>query len=537
MTGIKVYILLFLLMVSGLLTGQTITIPDENFRTCLLENYPTTLDSNQHLIISEAKLITSSLNCANRGIKNAEGIQFFTSAKQIIFSKNLLTFLPEFIVDEYAVEDLQLNENKLEELPPINNLKKLKTLDLRRNSLRKLPDLEENKELAFITAHSNQLDTLPSLNSLKNLYYLNVAINQLEYLPSMDSLIVLRSLICWQNNLKELPLIHSSSLTEIDASKNQIQTFELLPVNMELKIIRLENNLLTSIPDFSDFILLEKVLLNNNKLTFSDLEPISFIPGYDTIFPLQNQQVIKIGKSYDIPEKEALILTTGVDTNIAQVTYQWFHEGNILQHTSQDKYVVNTDSANNSGLYFCNMLHPAFQSLTLKTDSFYVNISPCINIQGVSTTIISRTCESSGQLAITSFDQPKTNLSYELIGFNSGKSIESQTGKFTGLDESQYILYLKTDDGCLKKYPQLISVPIEDCNNVFITPDGDGIDDTYFFSETGIAKITDKYGNTVTELSLPGEWDGTGDSKIVTPGLYLVNINDGERVMKITVAH
>ena len=60
---------------------------------------------------------------------------------------------------------------------------------------------------------------------------------------------------------------------------------------------------------------------------------------------------------------------------------------------------------------------------------------------------------------------------------------------------------------------------------------------TYFIEGKGSAHISDKWGNSVLKMELPNEWNGTNSSGTVPPGVYFVHLNDGEKIIKITVVY
>ncbi len=80
----------------------------------------------------------------------------------------------------------------------------------------------------------------------------------------------------------------------------------------------------------------------------------------------------------------------------------------------------------------------------------------------------------------------------------------------------------------LKDY---VNVPVaEDCDNI-ITPNGDGIDDTYFIEHSGKAKIFTKQGKLIKEIATPGYWDGTDTSgRIVGLGYYIILVNEKQKL-------
>lgn len=86
-------------------------------------------------------------------------------------------------------------------------------------------------------------------------------------------------------------------------------------------------------------------------------------------------------------------------------------------------------------------------------------------------------------------------------------------------DADFYAGYIKqeriTVDGCSK-------------TDVF-SPDGDGVLDTYYIEELGMAKIFDLDGNLVHEIPTPAHWDGTKRNGLLADaGYYAVVINDAK---------
>lgn len=534
--GIILLVYLFLLPLLKV-AGQTVSIPDPGFRACLLERHPSVMDPSQNLIIQEAANLTGSLLCNSRNIKNAEGIQYFTSIGEIDLSNNQLTWLPE-ISPLTNLGGLKIPDNQLTVLPELNTLVNLTNLDVRRNNLKTLPDLTNNTALVQINVHTNQIDTLPALNTLVNLTYLNVAINNLTKLPNLDNLTSLRDLKCWRNNLTELPpLSQLNNLEVLDATTNEISVMPPFSAQSKIKTIYMERNALTSIPDLSGLPNLQRARLYNNNLTFEDLVPLTSIPGYDTTFPVIPQKNIQIGKTLEVLETEDLTLETGTDVNTNGVVYQWIYNGLSIQISPEDTVSALTSSTSTSGYYYCLLTHPAFPGLTLKTDTIFVNVLPCVNVAGFSTSVAASTCLNAGSVTIEAFDQPKNNLSYELSGDATGKVFTSANGVFKELIEPEYTLTVKAGEKCRKELPGKITVPVEKCKEAFITPNGDGVDDNYYFTQTGNAVVLDKWGNKIKTFQIPAEWNGTGKYGTVSPGLYIVNINNGEDVIKMSVVY
>ena len=448
--------------------------------------------------------------------------------------------LPDFSVGTYQVQFFIFGDNQLVSLPSMANLTQLVSLDLKRNQLTDLPELKANKQLEYLVAHTNQLISLPSLDSLHKLQLLNVAVNQLQSLPSLDSLNQLKEIVAWANQLEELPsLLFCDSLQELDVSKNKLTNLPELPENNNLKIIRVAENDVDTLPDFSAFTHLEKAILNGNRLSFQNLIPLASIDNYEIIFPLKYQQVVNVGDVREVLEKEEVCFDLNTDKNVTDVTYRWFFEGNEKATTADHLFCPPTDSISNTGYYYSEITHPLFSQLTLTTDSFQVIVEPCLEPNKLSTTITGITCEMNGKIAVNTFDQPQPVKQFKLWNAANNEEIVSSTGEFSEVSFSEYDLYIigGTKEQCVKKYPRKIEVPIEDCLNVHISPDGDGVSDFYYFNETGEVVISDKFGNVVTKLQVPAQWKGDGQTNRVAPGLYYANLNEGEKLIKITVVY
>jgi hypothetical protein len=117
---------------------------------------------------------------------------------------------------------------------------------------------------------------------------------------------------------------------------------------------------------------------------------------------------------------------------------------------------------------------------------------------------------------------------------------------------SPQIKYLKQGDYKLKiediyqycavEIPDPIYInEIPDCgsttntNTTSFSPDGDGINETFFIEKEGFAEIFDRKGNLVKKISVPAYWDGTDLSgKLLDLGYYVIVVN-GNSKMYVTL--
>jgi len=131
---------------------------------------------------------------------------------EIDVSGSGLTVLPD-LTRFKQLTYLNCSDNKLTELPPLNNT--LKVLVCSLNQLTELPPLNDN--LTFLDCSYNQLTKLPSLN--KNLQQIYCYRNEISKFPPLNNNLVV--LECCLNQLTELPVLNNK-LVKLYCSNNKI---------------------------------------------------------------------------------------------------------------------------------------------------------------------------------------------------------------------------------------------------------------------------------------------------------------------------
>lgn len=73
-----------------------------------------------------------------------------------------------------------------------------------------------------------------------------------------------------------------------------------------------------------------------------------------------------------------------------------------------------------------------------------------------------------------------------------------------------------------------LSITLSPCNqSPTLSPDGDGVSDTYFIATEGNCVIYDLSGKKIKTLHSPAHWDGTDtNGKIVSSGFYAITVDD-----------
>ncbi len=529
----KIFFLYFFL-VHGLFSAmaQTASVPDPAFLNFLKTEYPSCINASDQLILSQAASFNGDFDCSNKGISNLEGIQYFINIQFLHANTNSISTLPSLSALT-KIETLDLKDNMLTTLPSLSSLTLLEKLFIANNQLTKLPHLTNNLNLVQLIAFSNKLDSLPPLNHLAALNKIDVGNNKLKKLPLMNNLVQMEQMLVWDNFLDSLPdLKNYPKLWRLNAGGNNLQYTPDFSLNPRMKILFLDSNKLTVLPDLSLLDSLDNVRLQNNRFDFQDLSPILSYPGKDTIFQYVPQNNFP-GNTIQLAPNDTLTIPSGISA-YSTTTYQWYRNG-VLEYTSSTPILKKHPGL--TGEYYVTASSSAFPGLVLKTDSFHVTGGACMDFSGITMEIDGIKCLKAGELWINSSSLPTGTYLYTLKGTITHKLLQSTSGRFQYLTEPNYTLSI-SNGSCSAVYPSTIVLPLEACEETFITPNGDGDKDNYFFSQTGKAIIYDKQGRKVKTLDLPGEWDGTGsDGKLVSQGYYISTINEGETHVNITVIY
>ena len=164
------------------------------------------------------------------------------------------------------LESLNLGTQNLTSAPDLSSLVNLEQLYLDNNYLSALPNLEGMASLRVLIADRNELTELPDLSSLGALEYLDVSNNQIGGEPV-------------------LPI----NISTLYVNNNQITGLASLADNMELRYMNASNNLLTQLPVFNQYLLLEELDVTGNSLTNGICDVVSDFKYHDVELSIDPQ--------------------------------------------------------------------------------------------------------------------------------------------------------------------------------------------------------------------------------------------------------
>lgn len=147
------------------------------------------------------------------------------------------------------------------------------------------------------------------------------------------------------------------------------------------------------------------------------------------------------------------------------------------------------------------------------------------------------TCTKAGELVLhTDKITGKKPFQYTLSNTSTQTSFINNTGHFEQLPEGMYQLQVADSLDSVSVYPSSITLlRPSDCGNPVLAPDGKNGLETLYIQAQGSAKILDREGKLVKEMTVPANWDGSDNNgKALPMGDYYLFVN-GEQSQIITV--
>jgi photosystem II stability/assembly factor-like uncharacterized protein/Leucine-rich repeat (LRR) protein len=315
------------------------------------------------------------LNLENNNLKGTIPMQIslLQKMRQLNLSLNQISSsIPHEIGQLQNLGTLYLRNNALSGNIPgeIGNITKLVDLDLGQNTLSgALPTTLGNLgNLEQLHVGSNQLNGIipTEIGNLTNLKVLELYDNQFTgAIPTaISSLANLEYLRLYNNQLSDrIPtgLGYIKKLREISLQQNQF--YGAVPATLtgidSLRMLFLQSNKFFDLPNLKPLSRLTNLEVQNNQLTFEDLEPNVGIAGF--IYSPQDS----VGTAYDTTVAAGSSLSMNVSVNGAYNQYQWYHNGTSISGATDSSYTIDTVNAKSPGKYICNITNTVVTNLTL----------------------------------------------------------------------------------------------------------------------------------------------------------------------------
>lgn len=169
------------------------------------------------------------------------------------------------------LEVLDLSENFINDLTPLNSCTGLRELNLFDNAITDTAQLSVNTELVILNLSSNSLESVNGLKGCTKLEELYLSNNSLDSLACITSMPKLRILEASKNQLLRVDEIASCpDLERVDLSENVLEAIDGMEKLSKLVYLNINYNDVKEIPDFPDDSCLQQIYAAHNFL--EDLE-------------------------------------------------------------------------------------------------------------------------------------------------------------------------------------------------------------------------------------------------------------------------
>ena len=431
------------------------------FTDCLIKSIPeeiTQLTALSELIIVRSrihefpKFLSQLPKMCNLVISDSfiPKIEFTIDNCCMMFENNKITSFKCNKNDNVAI--LNLNHNKLKELPNTNDLQTLNELYLIDNEIQTIDQSKLHSQLRVLHLASNKISVFPEVGiSYKELKELNLSNNGLSSLPSnvFSSLINLRKLYMAANNLSNLPqsIGFLLQLQELDLSHNKFTDFPQLLLHLtHLTNINLTNNLITQLPkNMSQLTNLQIIDLSCNNISScypifgcTNLKSVSFAFNKQLTIPnlLTNMKTLEEANFIGtLPLKEYPLDVNWIkERKLFQISYL----NSEKRESNEPQTIINTP------LYFLKKCYSNQLKLPLNVPQFEENDYECPVQIGTSAMCGKRDSMQDTHIAVTNY----LGIGYHLMAlFDGHGGIDASR-----LCASQYTNYFADN---LLKNPQM----------------------------------------------------------------------------------
>ncbi len=316
----------------------------------------------------------------------------------LILFNNLLTSVPIGICNIKSLEELYLGQNQIESIPDeIGRLSNLEYLAVNDNKINKLPsDIKDLGKLRVLYLYSNSLTEIPGeLFGLTNLEVLNLHNNKITgFIPKelgnlkmliglslsdnlftgsipteIGNLTKLKGFSVSNNKLSgDLPaeIGNLTNMYNIDLSNNELSgkiPEEFANLRYVEDCLYLHNNRFTGIPDLRKLTRLKDLRIENNWLTFDEIE--KNIGAARFTYSYSPQAKTGNAKKMRVSVGDTLIINgeTGGSAN----QYQWYKEGELVQGADFPKLYLHVKSLDDFGAYYVKVSNSLAPDLVLQS--------------------------------------------------------------------------------------------------------------------------------------------------------------------------
>lgn len=167
------------------------------------------------------------------------------------------------------LRQLKLRSNRIENIAPLADLRKLTILDLDNNHVTDLSPLKLLSSLVHLNVRNNKMGNVDSIQGVHSLIFLDLENNQIENIDALRGCLQLQQLYLRGNSISNIqPLSDMRSLVELVLRSNHLSDITPISTLIKLRILDLENNRIPDVTALTDLKHLTTLKLSNNQLRF-----------------------------------------------------------------------------------------------------------------------------------------------------------------------------------------------------------------------------------------------------------------------------
>ena len=266
---------LVMLVASGPVNAQNVTIPDANLRAKVNQRLGRATTSTLPITVSDMAGITI-LQGIGSNISNLTGLEHATGLQRLQLRNNNITNIDSLYAST-NLHTLDLSENNITNIGVLSKLTGLRiSLILRRNNITNIDSLYTLTNLRSLSLNENNITNIDSLYTLTNLTSLEATYNNITNIDSLSNLTELRLLRLDNNRISDIsPLRNLTRLESLGLPFNNITDISpLMHLTSLTNYVTLNYNNITNLDSLSTLTNLDRLGLVAN-VNLSDISPLS----------------------------------------------------------------------------------------------------------------------------------------------------------------------------------------------------------------------------------------------------------------------
>ncbi|PHB54329.1 internalin [Bacillus wiedmannii] len=261
------------------------------------------------LIVVEAK---------SKGIQDVSGLEYMTNLENLTLEEVKLENI-QFISGLRQLKSLSITYGELEDIGPLAELEQIEFLTLRNNKISDVSPLSQMKKIKMLDLNSNYIKDIKPLFTVTTLKTLTVANNQISNanLAGIEQLKNVKSLSLSNNGLTNIEHITPmKKLVELDLSKNELENIEPVSRLSTVQSLNLEENYISDITPLSQLTGLYDLKLGSNEIR--DVRPVQEL-GKRMYIDIQRQKIFLDDVEKDKEVKIPIYNLQGVPLDTVQL--------------------------------------------------------------------------------------------------------------------------------------------------------------------------------------------------------------------------